>query len=80
MDYPVRTPAQLSSLLKGFRVRTGLTQEALSRQLGVTQQALSELEREPQNASLSRLLSLLSALGVALVLREQTSPPSAAEW
>jgi HTH-type transcriptional regulator / antitoxin HipB len=80
MDYPVRTPSQLQPLLKGFRTKAGLTQTALSKRLGITQQALSELEREPQNASMDRLLPLLSALGVAVVFREDRPREPSAEW
>ncbi len=80
MDYPVRTPAQMQALIKAFRTKAGFTQTSLSKRLGITQQALSRLERDPQKASIDRLLPLLSALGVSLVLRDQESAGPRGEW
>lgn len=83
MDYPVRTAAQLAPLLKAFRASRKLTQSDLAERLGVTQQALSALEREPQAASFERLLSVLSVLGVEIVLRDASTrgkTQSSGEW
>lgn len=83
MEYPVRTAEQLAPLLKAFRGSRQLTQSGLAERLGVTQQALSALEREPQAASFERLLSVFSALGVEIVLRDATtgsSTKSSGEW
>ncbi len=73
MDYTVRTADQLPSILKAFRKANDLSQTALAGRLGVTQQALSELERAPQSASFERLLQLLSTLNVDIVLRARPS-------
>lgn len=70
-DYPIRTEQQLSLLLKSFRQARGMTQADLARALGVTQQTASDLERNASAASASRLLRMLSALGVELVLRDK---------
>jgi HTH-type transcriptional regulator/antitoxin HipB len=48
-----------------------MTQADLARALGVTQQTASDLERNASTASVSRLLRMLSALGVELVLRDK---------
>ena len=48
-----------------------MTQAELARALGVTQQTASDLERNASAASVSRLLRMLSALGVELVLRDK---------
>ncbi len=70
-DYPIRTEQQLSLLLKSFRQARGMTQADLALALGVTQQTASDLERNAAAASASRLLRMLSALGVELVLRDK---------
>lgn len=71
MSYPVRVPDQLSKVLRAFRKRNGLSQAALARRLGITQQAYSELERAPANASFERLMQIMAALDAEIVLRER---------
>lgn len=73
MDYVVRTASQLEPLLRGFRKARKYSQSTLANRLGVSQQALSALEREPETASFSRLLQVLAALDVEIVLRDKTS-------
>lgn len=73
MDYPARIPQQLSTILPAFRKQAGLTQAQLAAQLNVTQQTVSDLERNAANVSVGRLMTLLNLLGVELVLRER--PP-----
>ncbi|WP_332776093.1 helix-turn-helix domain-containing protein [Polaromonas sp.] len=70
-DYPVRSEQQVPMLLKSFRKARGMTQADLARAMGVTQQTASDLERNASSASVSRLLRLLSAIGVELVLRDK---------
>ncbi len=77
-DYPIRTEQQLSLLLRSFRQARGMTQADLARALGVTQQTASDLERKASAASVSRLLRMLSALGVELVLRDKQAASDAA--
>jgi HTH-type transcriptional regulator/antitoxin HipB len=67
--YPVRVPQQLPSLLHAFRKQAGLSQKELGRLLGVTQQNVSDLERNAQSMSVSTLWRILTILGVELVLR-----------
>lgn len=71
MDYPVRIPQQLSAILIAFRKQAGLSQKELAAQMGVTQQTVSDLERNAQNMSVARMMRLLSVLDVGLVLRER---------
>ena len=75
-DYPIRTESQVSLLLKSFRKARGMTQADLAHALGVTQQTASDLERNAATASVSRLLRMLSAMGVELVLRDKLPPAS----
>ncbi|SAI19218.1 DNA-binding protein [Bordetella ansorpii] len=75
-DFTVRTAEQLPELLKGFRKQSGLTQADTAMRLGISQQALSNLERHADKVSADRLLELLSILGVELVLRKAGESPS----
>jgi HTH-type transcriptional regulator / antitoxin HipB len=72
-EFVVRTPGQLSGLLRGYRNERGLTQAEAALRLGVTQQTLSALERNADKVSSERLMKLLAILGVELVLRETQS-------
>lgn len=73
-DFPLRSQNQLSQLLQAFRKTRGITQSELANKLGVTQQTLSDLERNAASASLTRLLPLLDALDVKLILRDGLAP------
>lgn len=86
-DFPVRTDTQVSMLMKSFRKARGMTQADLARALGVTQQTASDLERNASKASVSRLMRMLSAVGVELVLRDKQTDvsdamvkPTTADW
>jgi HTH-type transcriptional regulator / antitoxin HipB len=73
-DYIIRTPEQLSPIFLGFRKGRALSQAQLAQQLGVSQQTISQLERNPNKATLQRLLKALSAMDVEMVLRSRVTP------
>jgi HTH-type transcriptional regulator / antitoxin HipB len=75
---PLRSEGELSALLASLRRQRGLSQKALAQRLGVTQQTLSDLERNAGNAGIGRILVLLAALGAELVVRERCSTPASA--
>jgi HTH-type transcriptional regulator/antitoxin HipB len=70
MDYPARTTQQLAPILVSYRKLRGVNQSELAGRLGISQQALSELEREPQTASMTRVMQYCAALGVEIVFRD----------
>ena len=72
--YPIRTAEQLVPLFQAFRKRQNLTQGELAIRLGVGQQTVSQLERNPNKATLERLLRALAAMDVEMVLISK--PPS----
>lgn len=78
MDYTIRTPDQLTTLLQAFRKEAGMTQTEAAQRLGVKQQTISALERNAETVSAERLLRLLNVLGVELVMRKAT-PGNAAQ-
>lgn len=68
-EFPIRTSDQLTGVLQAFRKESGMSQTDVAARMGLTQQKLSHLELNAQNASADRILRLLSVLGVELVLR-----------
>jgi transcriptional regulator with XRE-family HTH domain len=52
--------------IKVLRESLGYTQEYVASQLSITQQALSRIEQNPENATLNRLKELSLVLGVSL--------------
>lgn len=71
-EFPIRTAEQFSEILRAFRKQTGMTQHEVAMRLGVTQQTLSALERNAKKVSAERLLTILSILGVELVMRPKS--------
>lgn len=69
---PIRLPAQLGDLLRGARLSLGLTQADVARQLGVSVQALSKLEKNASKASFERIYRLCQVLGLELLLQEKS--------
>ncbi len=76
-EFPVRTTDQLPLLIQAFRKQSGMTQAEVALRMGITQQALSSLERNASSVSAGRLLKLFSILRVEMVLRN-VSPPTRA--
>lgn len=76
-EFYLRTADHLPGLLAAFRKQSGLTQAELAYRLGITQQALSKLERNAETMSIGRLLKLMSVLNVELVLRDGDNRPLA---
>lgn len=82
MDYPVQTADQLTPILKGARIQKTLSQKTVGDRIGLRQAAISTLESAPGSASVDRLLKVLSALGLALVVRDipEYGAASKGEW
>lgn len=78
----LRAPHQLGPLLRAMRKQAGLTQADVAGQLGVTRQAVSELENRPESATFERLMKLCAVLGVEIALQPRTTsrPAQAPEW
>jgi HTH-type transcriptional regulator/antitoxin HipB len=78
----ITTATQLGHNLVARRKALHLSQKQLSRQLGISQNRLSELEAHPETLTLERLLVLLNLLNLELTVREQTGSIRArrVEW
>jgi HTH-type transcriptional regulator/antitoxin HipB len=74
MEYIARTPEQLGQVLKSCRQLRGLTQGATGAKVGIKQGTISEIEAHGAAAKVETLYKILSALGLTLVLRDQSAP------
>jgi HTH-type transcriptional regulator/antitoxin HipB len=80
MDYPIKTPRQLGTVLQGYRKEQRLTQRAVGAKVGLAQNAVSQIEAEPGRAGLARIFKLLAALDLELVVRPRKATGRQADW
>lgn len=79
--YKLSTSDQAGHLLTARRKELGLTQAAVAVRLGISQNRLSELEKQPSLLTLDRLLALAGILEVELLLQERgQNSPVQTEW
>ena len=78
-DHVIALPSQLGPVLQALRRSRGLSQKDLAERLGVTRQAVSDLERAPERATFERLMRVLGALDAQFVLRPR-KPASSTTW
>jgi HTH-type transcriptional regulator/antitoxin HipB len=78
---PLVSTAQLGLLLQSARKARKLSQAQLAKRVGLSQNRLSELERNPGTLTAEQLLSLCHQLDLQLTLqaRNEAAPPVAAE-
>mgnify|MGYP000937752792 CR=1 FL=1 len=62
----IATPRILGEVLRSARLRTGLTQAELARELGVSQRYVMELEAGKPTKAVERLFAFTRATGVSL--------------
>ena len=79
-DFPIKTPQQLGSVLRGWRSERGLTQQAVGSEVGLAQKAVSQIETDPGRVGLARIFKILAALDLELVLRPQGKTHGRSEW
>ena len=75
----MRTLNQVSDALRYLRKKHRWSQEEFGRKLGLSQERISAIERNPQSVNLSQLLSVLARLDAELVIRIRRKTPSTAE-
>jgi len=76
MEDVVRTPQQLSQVLRAYRKKKGLTQQLAGKGVGLLPKTVSALELKPDGSSIESLFRLLSALELELVVRTKGSSRS----
>lgn len=72
----IRLPEQLGPALKAARLRLGLTQANIARQLGISVQAMSKLENQAGRASFDRIHRLCLVLGLDIALEPRATEAS----
>ncbi|MEM5345356.1 helix-turn-helix domain-containing protein [Paraburkholderia azotifigens] len=79
---PLVTASQLGQLLVASRKRRKLTQAEVAQRVGLSQNRISYLERNPDELSFRQLLSWCSAIGLELRLGERDggTPDNVPEW
>ncbi len=79
-DYSIKTPGQLGSVLRGFRVDQKLTQKEIGIKVGLAQNVVSQMETEPGRAGVEKLFKMLGALNLELVVRPRGARKHSSEW
>jgi HTH-type transcriptional regulator/antitoxin HipB len=59
---PVRTAGQLGPALRALRRARGWSQTELGRRVGLSQERISTIERQPERVTVGQLLTVLMAL------------------
>ena len=79
---PLLTAPQLGQLLVASRKRRKLTQAEVAQRVGLSQNRISYLEKNPGELSFKQLLSWCSAIGLELRLGERDAVESkiVSEW
>jgi len=81
---PILLPAQLGDILRSARLSRGFTQTDVARQLGISTQAVSKLEKHAARVSFDRIHRLCQVLGLDLLVQEKPTvnlrDASAPEW
>lgn len=81
MKQILTTSRQLGPLLASKRRAKKLSQTAVSAKLGISQNRLSEIEKDAATLHVQRLLDVLNVLGLDLVIQDRTSSrPTSVEW
>ena len=66
MGTPIATTGQLGPILRQLRKQQGLSQAVLGDKIGLSQERISRIERNPEKVMLDQLLTVLMALGAEL--------------
>lgn len=72
-EHVLKHPQQLASILRALRLQAGLSQADLAARLGISHQAVSQLEQRPERVTVERLMRVLAVLRVDLALRPRAS-------
>ncbi len=70
----IRLPDQLGPMLRAARMRQGITQADVAKQLNISVQAVSKLETNAGRASFDRIHRLCLLLGLELMIKPKATP------
>jgi HTH-type transcriptional regulator/antitoxin HipB len=74
MPASIRTSGQLGPALRALRQARGWSQTELGRRVGLSQERISSIEREPERVTVGQLLTVLMALDAELLVDERRAP------
>jgi HTH-type transcriptional regulator/antitoxin HipB len=74
MPTSIRTSGQLGPALRALRQARGWSQTELGRRVGLSQERISSIEREPERVTVGQLLTVLMALDAELLVDERRAP------
>ena len=77
---PVRASGQLGPVLKALRQARGWSQTELGRQVGLSQERISTIERHPERVTVGQLLTLLMALQAQLRVEPRSAATATGPW
>ncbi|MDZ4313843.1 MAG: helix-turn-helix transcriptional regulator [Azonexus sp.] len=72
----IHTPEQLGAILRDQRRARKMSQSQVATRLNISQSWFSDLEQNPAEINLARLLVLAKTLGLEVMLRSQDAGPS----
>jgi HTH-type transcriptional regulator/antitoxin HipB len=71
MPTSIRTSGQLGPALRALRQARGWSQTELGGRVGLSQERISSIEREPERVTVGQLLTVLMALDAELLVDER---------
>lgn len=77
---PVRAAGQLGPALKALRQAQGWSQTELGRRVGLSQERISAIERQPERVTVGQLLTVLMALDAQLRIEPRVRAPAPQPW
>ena len=78
--HPLLTTTQLGQILLSARKAKGMTQGDLGARLGLKQGRVSQFEKKPGTINAQQLLSLMSVLGLELMIGAKPEPVQVGDW
>ena len=75
----IHTPEQLGAILRDQRRARKMSQSEVATRLDISQSWFSELEQNPAELNLARLLVLAKTLGLEVMIRSQEVKPSSTQ-
>ena len=76
IEHPVHAPDTLGPQLAAARKQSGMTQEQIGKQLGITQGRVSQIERRASKVTMAMVLHYANLVGLELIMRRRRRPES----
>ena len=76
----MRAAGHLGPLLKALRQAKGWSQTELGRQVGLSQERISSIERHPERVTVGQLLTVLMALQAQLRVEPRSAAAATGPW